>query len=100
MSADAEAFAVDLDALDNLTARIRGFAGVLAEQLAALEQKAVEVDATSTGAVMAAYRAAHTEWSAGAAEVEEGLTALAEAVGHAHERYTEAVAEGLRILGV
>ncbi|MBF6167440.1 WXG100 family type VII secretion target [Streptomyces gardneri] len=100
MSADAEAFSVDLDKLDNLAARIRGFAGLLSDQLAAIDQKAKEVDAASAGAVMVAYREAHDEWMSGVTDVREGLTALEEAVRLAHTGYTGAVAEGLRILGI
>ncbi|MEU6831041.1 WXG100 family type VII secretion target [Nocardia beijingensis] len=97
---DAEAFSVDLDKLENLAARIRGFAGLLSDQLAAIDQKVKEVDAASAGAAMAAYREAHDEWLAGATDITEGLTALEEAVKLAHDGYTGAVAEGLRILGV
>lgn len=97
---DEQAFSVDLDKLENLAARIRGFAGLLSDQLTAIDQKVKEVDATSTGAAMAAYREAHDEWLAGATDIAEGLTALEEAVKLAHDGYTGAVAEGLRILGV
>ncbi|MFI5535643.1 WXG100 family type VII secretion target [Nocardia sp. NPDC051900] len=97
---DAEAFSVELEKLENLAARIRGFAGLLADQLAAIDQKVKEVDAASAGAAMVAYREAHDEWLAGATDIAEGLTALEEAVKLAHDGYTGAVAEGLRILGV
>ncbi|MBF6250271.1 WXG100 family type VII secretion target [Nocardia farcinica] len=97
---EAESFSVDLDKLENLAARIRGFAGLLSEQLAVIDQKAKEVDATSAGAAMVAYLEAHDEWLAGATDIREGLTALEAAVKIAHEGYTGAVAEGLRILGV
>ncbi|MBF6192883.1 WXG100 family type VII secretion target [Nocardia implantans] len=97
---DEQAFSVDLDKLENLAARIRGFAGLLSDQLAAIDQKVKEVDAASAGAAMAAYREAHGEWLRGATDIREGLTALEEAVKLAHDGYTGAVAEGLRILGV
>jgi WXG100 family type VII secretion target len=97
---DAEAFSVDLDKLENLAARIRGFAGLLSDQLAAIDRKVKEVDAASAGAAMVAYREAHDEWLAGATDIAEGLAALEEAVKIAHDGYTGAVAEGLRILGV
>ncbi|WP_039795526.1 WXG100 family type VII secretion target [Nocardia araoensis] len=97
---DEQAFSVDLDKLENLAARIRGFAGLLSDQLTAIDQKVKEVDATSAGAAMAAYREAHDEWLAGATDIAEGLTALEKAVKLAHDGYTGAVAEGLRILGV
>ncbi|MFR9772040.1 WXG100 family type VII secretion target [Nocardia sp. SC052] len=97
---DAEAFSVELEKLENLAARIRGFAGLLADQLAAIDQKVKEVDAASAGAAMVAYREAHDEWLAGATDIAEGLTALEEAVNLAHDGYTGAVAKGLRILGV
>ncbi|MFI2282128.1 WXG100 family type VII secretion target [Nocardia beijingensis] len=97
---DEQAFSVDLDKLENLAARIRGFAGLLSDQLTAIDQKVKEVDAASAGAAMVAYREAHDEWVAGATDIREGLTALEEAVKLAHDGYTGAVAEGLRILGV
>ncbi|MER7451874.1 WXG100 family type VII secretion target [Nocardia beijingensis] len=97
---DEQAASVDLDKLENLAARIRGLAGLLSDQLTAIDQKVKEVDAASAGAAMAAYREAHDEWLAGATDIREGLTALEEAVKLAHDGYTGAVAEGLRILGV
>lgn len=97
---DEQAFSVDLDKLENLAARIRSFAGLLSDQLTAIEQKVKEVDAASAGAAITAYREAHDEWLAGATDIAEGLTALEEAVKLAHDGYTGAVAEGLRILGV
>lgn len=60
MSVDARPFSVDLEKLDSLTARIRGFAGFVADQLTALDQKAKEVDATWSGTAASAYREART----------------------------------------
>ncbi|WP_324192414.1 WXG100 family type VII secretion target [Nocardia transvalensis] len=91
---------MDLEKLENLAARIRGFAGFIADQLAVVDQKVKEVDGVWTGAAAVAYAEAHTEWMAGATDIREGFTALEAAVEHAHEGYTTAVAENLRILGV
>ena len=99
MTADARAFSVDLDQLDKLASRISGLAGFIADQLAAIERKAKEVDAGWNGAASAAYSEAHADWMVGATDVNEGLTALQTAVKHVHESYTGAVAENLRILG-
>jgi WXG100 family type VII secretion target len=100
MTADARAFSVDLDKLDVLAGRIRGLAGFIADQLAAIDQKAKAAEAVWTGSAAAAYNEAHAEWLAGATDINEGLTAVQEAVKHAHESYTGAVAANLRMLGV
>lgn len=100
MTADASAFSVDLEKLDNLAARIGGLAGFISDQLAAIDRKATEVGVAWTGGAAAAYADAHTKWLAGATDVQDGLAEVRTAVKTAHEAYTGAVAANLRILGV
>ncbi|WP_062991612.1 WXG100 family type VII secretion target [Nocardia anaemiae] len=100
MSAEVRQFSVDLDQLDKLADRIRGLAGFITDQLVAIDQKAKEVEAVWSGSAAAAYSEAHTEWTAGATAIQEGLAALHEAAKHAHTGYIGAVAENLRILGI
>jgi hypothetical protein len=50
MTPDARRFSVDLDKLDSLAARIRGFAGFIDDQLKAIDGKAKEAEGHWTGA--------------------------------------------------
>ncbi|MFF0528361.1 WXG100 family type VII secretion target [Nocardia amikacinitolerans] len=100
MSTDAPAFSVDLDKLEELAARMRGYKAAVADRLAELEAKAKEVEGVWVGAAAMAYREAHAEWVAGVTDMQDGLAALEEAVKDAHGSYTNAASETLRILGV
>ncbi|MFF0491368.1 WXG100 family type VII secretion target [Nocardia sp. NPDC004068] len=100
MTEDARAFTVDLDKLENLAARIRGFADFIAGQLDSIDQKAKQADGHWTGSAADAYRETHAEWLAGAIDIKEGLRNLEKVVKQVHEGYTGAVADNLRILGI
>ncbi|KIA66296.1 WXG100 family type VII secretion target [Nocardia vulneris] len=100
MTADTPSFSVDLDALEQLAARMRGYKAAVADRLAELEAKAAEVEGVWVGAAAVAYSDAHREWVAGVADMQDGLAALEAALAKAHESYTTAGAETLRILGV
>ncbi|MFD4444452.1 WXG100 family type VII secretion target [Nocardia sp. NPDC058519] len=100
MSDDTPAFSVDLDQLEQLTARMRGYMAAVDDVLTALDAKAKEVDDNWSGAVAAAYNEAHTEWRAGVTDMQEGLAALEAAAKTAHKSYTDAAATTLKILGV
>ncbi|MCP2292292.1 WXG100 family type VII secretion target [Nocardia amikacinitolerans] len=100
MTADTPAFSVDLDKLEDLAARMRGYHAAVTDRLAELELKAREVEGVWVGTSAVAYREAHTEWVAGVTDMQEGLAALEAAVKTAHESYTAAAFETLRILGV
>ncbi|MFE1595346.1 WXG100 family type VII secretion target [Nocardia sp. NPDC058705] len=100
MTDDTPAFSVDLDQLDQLTTRMRGYLTAVADVLTALDAKAKEVDDNWSGAVAAAYNEAHTEWRAGVTDMQDGLTALESAAKTAHQSYTEAGTTTLKILGV
>ncbi|MGW6623751.1 WXG100 family type VII secretion target [Nocardia sp. NPDC055002] len=100
MTDDTPAFSVDLDQLEQLTARMRGYLAAVADVLSALDAKANEVDDNWSGAVATAYNEAHTEWRAGVTDMQEGLAALESAATIAHQSYTEAGTTTLKILGV
>ncbi|MEU0872847.1 WXG100 family type VII secretion target [Nocardia brasiliensis] len=100
MTADPPAFSVDLDALEQLAVRLRGYKAAVADRLAELEAKAAEVEGVWVGAAAVAYSDAHKEWVAGVTDMQEGLAALETALAEAHESYITAGAETLRILGV
>jgi WXG100 family type VII secretion target len=100
MTTDTPAFSVDLDKLEDLAARVRGYMAAVADRLAELEAKAKEVEGVWVGAAAVAYGEAHTEWLAGVADMQDGLVALETALKNAHEGYTNAASQTLRILGV
>lgn len=100
MAPDARRFTVDLDKLDALAARIRGFAGFVDDQLKALDGQAKQSEAHWTGSAATAYSDAHREWLQGAAELAHGLKTLEDTVKHVHEAHTTAVADNRKILGI
>lgn len=100
MSSDTQAFSVDLNQLEALAARMRGYKGAVAERLAQLEAKTREVEGVWVGIAAVAYMEAHTEWSKGVTDMQDGLDALEGASKTAHEGYTHAASQTLRILGV
>ncbi|WP_068057240.1 WXG100 family type VII secretion target [Nocardia xishanensis] len=100
MTAETPSFSVDLDKLEDLAARMRGYAAAVADRLAEIEQKAKEVEGVWVGTAALAYREAHAEWAKGVTDMQEGLAALEAAVKVAHEGYTSAVSENRRILGI
>ncbi len=79
---------------------MRGYLAAVADVLTALDAKSKEVDDVWSGEAAAAYREAHTEWRAGVTDMQEGLEALETAAKSAHQSYTDAGIETLKILGV
>ncbi|MFC9432328.1 WXG100 family type VII secretion target [Nocardia sp. NPDC057030] len=100
MTADTPAFSVDLDKLEELAARMRAYKAAVADRLAQLEAKAKEVEGVWGGAAAVAYSNAHAEWVAGVTDMQDGLAALETALKTAHDSYTNASSQTLRILGV
>ncbi|WP_342801117.1 WXG100 family type VII secretion target [Nocardia sp. No.11] len=100
MTTEPPAFSVDLDQLEQLTARMRGYMSAVADVLTALDAKAKEVEGVWSGAAATAYSEAHTEWRAGVTDMQDGLAALEAAAKTAHQSYTDAASATLKILGV
>ncbi|WP_378737125.1 WXG100 family type VII secretion target [Nocardia brasiliensis] len=100
MTAETPAFSVELDKLEELAARMRAYKAAVADRLAQLEAKAKEVEGVWVGDAAVAYSEAHREWVAGVTDMQDGLAALQDALKKAHESYTTAGAQALRILGV
>ncbi|WP_083889232.1 WXG100 family type VII secretion target [Nocardia pneumoniae] len=98
-SGDVRAFKVDLQHLEDVTARVRGFKEFVTGHLDELDSRAKALGSSWTGPAAAAYAQAHREWAVGAADVQEGLQALEDATRRAHETYTGAVATNVRMLG-
>ncbi|WP_107654150.1 WXG100 family type VII secretion target [Nocardia suismassiliense] len=100
MTGETPAFSVDLAKLEELAARMRAYKAAVADRLAELEAKAKEVEGVWVGAAAVAYSEAHTEWAAGVTDMQDGLATLEDALKKAHESYTNAASQTLRILGI
>lgn len=92
-------FKVDLDHLDDVTTRMRGFAEFVEENLDELERRIADLHLTWSGPASARHAEAHREWDAGARDVREGFSAMEAAAKKAHESYSDAVSTNLRMLG-
>lgn len=99
MPDDSQAFQVDLDQLDNLTARAANFIGFLNDSLTSLENRLAALQHTWTGDAARAQADAFRQWSTGATDVREGVDAMRQAAVDAHNRYTTAIQAAQRILG-
>ncbi|MEU1983467.1 WXG100 family type VII secretion target [Nocardia sp. NPDC019395] len=99
MPEDSQAFQVDLDQLDNLTARAANFIGFLNDSLTGLEQRMATLHQTWGGETATAQADAFRKWSNGATDVREGVDAMRQAAVDAHTRYTTAIQTVQRILG-
>jgi WXG100 family type VII secretion target len=98
-SQPSQGFAVDLQHLDDVTSRIRGFTQFVTERLEELDRRAQAVGAAWTGRAGSSYTDAHREWLAGATDVRDGMHTLEEAARRAHQSYSDAVAVNVRMLG-
>ncbi|MBB5912990.1 WXG100 family type VII secretion target [Nocardia transvalensis] len=94
-------FEFDLEHIDQVTARARGFKEFFAEHLDQLEStvQGLMQSGQWTGAAAAAYAEEHRVWVAAAREVLEGLARMEEAGRTAHESYSEATDVNLRMTG-
>ncbi|QLY30031.1 WXG100 family type VII secretion target [Nocardia huaxiensis] len=95
----AEPFRVDLTELDNITARVAGFVGFLNDSLTGIQQRTTAVQSGWSGPSAVAADDAFKQWMTGAQDVSEGIDAMRVAAAAAHQRYTEAVATNLEMLG-
>ncbi|MEU4838717.1 WXG100 family type VII secretion target [Nocardia testacea] len=99
MPEPSEAFQVDLDELDNLTARAANFIGFLNDSLTGLEQRMAALHQNWSGDAAIAQADAFRQWSAGATDVREGVDAMRQAAVDDHTRYTTAIQTVQRMFG-
>ncbi|MEO6511987.1 MAG: WXG100 family type VII secretion target [Nocardioides sp.] len=85
------AYAVDLDELDDVIARMTKFQSLLDRQIAHLDTTVADLHLTFTGAAATAQQAAHQEWARGAREMHAGLGEMIGAAKLAHANYLAAV---------
>ncbi|WP_063057440.1 WXG100 family type VII secretion target [Nocardia sienata] len=96
---EGSAFQVDLEELDNITARVGNFIGFLSDSLTALDQRMTALHSTWGGEAATAQRDAFQQWAVGATDVAEGIDAMRKAARSAHDRYTAAIETNRLILG-
>ncbi|MBA0044995.1 WXG100 family type VII secretion target [Mycobacterium sp. NPDC050853] len=92
-------FSFDLDHIDQVTVRARGFKEFVTENLDQLEARVQKLVQSGqwTGAAAAAYTEAHQQWIDAARELVEGLNQMEEAARTAHGAYSEAQEANLRM---
>ncbi|MEU2092273.1 WXG100 family type VII secretion target [Nocardia beijingensis] len=95
----ADGYDVDLEHLDNVTARIGGLVGFITDSLVGLDTRIAAAHLTWSGEAAAAHATAHKEWAQAATEVREGIDAMRAAAATAHGAYTAALTTNLGILG-
>lgn len=92
-------FNVDLDDLEQIVAKLGGFAGFIADHLDEIDDKVAGLVGTGWESVAAdAYQVAHQKWSAGARDFVEGIRDMSTAAKTAHTRYINAIDMNLRML--
>jgi WXG100 family type VII secretion target len=97
--ADHDGYRVDLNHLDQTTARVAGLQGFVEDSLAGLDARIAAMHQQWSGAAAARHAAAHKEWMTAATTVREGIAAMRQAAADAHTAYTEGVAAVHKTLG-
>lgn len=83
---------VNLDQLDSVISRMRGFEGFFDDQIEAFDAAISKLQTGWDGDAATAQEAAHRRLMAAAAEIREGVEAIRTAAQAAHSNYTQAIA--------
>ncbi|WP_024800494.1 WXG100 family type VII secretion target [Nocardia sp. BMG51109] len=94
-------FEFDLDHIDQVTARARGFKEFFADHLDQLDRTVQGLIQSGqwTGAAASAYAEEHQAWVIAARELLEGLAQMEQAGRTARESYSDATDVNLRMTG-
>ncbi|MEU2252518.1 WXG100 family type VII secretion target [Nocardia xishanensis] len=95
-----DGYRVNLDELEQITARMQGFSGFLTESLQGLQQRMAALHQTWSGEAATAQSEAFTQWMTAAGKVAEGIAAMRDASADARTSYIDAVETNLRTLGL
>ncbi|MFF2084117.1 WXG100 family type VII secretion target [Nocardia sp. NPDC058176] len=93
----SESFSVDLDDLDEVTARIRGYQDYLTDALAELQQRIGDLNSSWEGLAAAAFAEAHRDWGTAVSDIGTALTDLEKAARSAHDSYSDAADTNTRM---
>ncbi|WP_370010975.1 WXG100 family type VII secretion target [Nocardia cyriacigeorgica] len=92
-------YTVDLNELENITSRVRGYQAFLTDGLAELETRIEGLKSSWSGVAANAFADAHRDWSAAVADMAEGLRALETTAVRAHTSYSAVSATNLKMVG-
>ncbi|MGK8525043.1 WXG100 family type VII secretion target [Nocardia asteroides] len=94
-------FEFDLDNIDQVTARARGFKEFFADHLEQLESRVQDLVNAGrwTGEAAAAYAQEHQDWMAAARELLNGLAQMEQAAQAARDAYANALDVNRRMTG-
>ncbi|KAF0849680.1 WXG100 family type VII secretion target [Nocardia caishijiensis] len=93
----SESFSVDLDDLEEVTIRIRGYQQYLTDGLADLQQRIDALNSSWEGIAAAAFAEAHRDWGTAVADIGNALTSLCDAAQSARSSYSDAGDTNTRI---
>jgi WXG100 family type VII secretion target len=92
-------FAVDLDHLDRVVARLTGLTGFLNDTFDAIDRQVKTLHSGSwDGAAARTHAEAHRAWLGAAQEFAQGVADVTAAAKQAHARYTEGVDVNTRMV--
>lgn len=94
-----DGYRVDLDHLDEVTARIASLRGFVEDSLDGLDSRITAVHQSWTGEAAVRHAEAHREWRTAAGEVRDGIDSMRAAATAAHASYSGALAANLKLLG-
>jgi WXG100 family type VII secretion target len=99
VSTDDGSYRVDLEHLDQVTAKVAGLRGFVQDSLSGLDQRITAAHQQWSGAAADKHAAAHRAWMTAAGEVHDGIDAMHKAATAAHTAYTGVLDTNLKILG-
>ncbi len=100
MSSIDGSYRVDLEHLEQVTARVHGLAGFVEDSLAGLDARIATAHQQWSGAAAEEHTAAHRDWMHAATTVQDGIAAMHAAAKTAHDAYTATAAANNRRLGI
>jgi WXG100 family type VII secretion target len=100
MSSIDGSYRVDLEHLEQVTARVHGLAGFVEDSMAGLDARTTTAHQQWSGVAAEKHAAAHRDWMNAATTVRDGIAAMHAAAKTAHEAYTATVAANNRALGI
>lgn len=95
-----DGYRVNLDDLEQITARMRGFSGFLSDTLQGLQLRMAALHQTWSGDAATAQNESFAQWMTAAGEVAMGIAAMRDASADAHSSYIDAIETNLRTLGL
>ncbi|MFE3546004.1 WXG100 family type VII secretion target [Nocardia sp. NPDC059177] len=96
---NSQPFIVNLAELEQIVIRVSSFVGFLTDSLDGIQQRITTVQQNWSGAAADAQAEAYREWHSGATDVADGIEIMRQAAQAVHNRYSDALAANLGMLG-